>query len=172
MHKYVVSKLKKIEMFNIFRKSKSSSSKVPNRIQIMRMEDYHTHYLGKLENGKLFFGYETWAFKKPLSEIPEELKEGNRIDFSIVYLFNKKGEFLEHKFWSTELENERYKTSEKLEELIAELGKLNYCDIEVELFELEINGIKFGLIPNGESIDLQPSSTISFQEPWDGEYYT
>jgi hypothetical protein len=37
-----------------------------------------------------------------------------------------------------------------------------------------IDGFVFGLIPNEEdqTLNLQPSSTISFQEPRDGEYYT
>jgi len=58
--------------------------------------------------------------------------------------------------------------------MIKELGKTTFCDIELETFEVNINGIKCGLIPNEEfvSIDLYPSNTISFQEPWDGEYYT
>lgn len=32
----------------------------------------------------------------------------------------------------------------------------------------------FGLVVNEEieAVDLQPSSTISFHEPWDGEYDT
>ena len=44
-----------------------------------------------------------------------------------------------------------------------------------ELFKAyNIDGFTFGLIPNKEisMIDLHPSSTIAFQEPWDGEYFT
>lgn len=59
----------------------------------------------------------------------------------------------------------------QIEEWISELGKLEYCDIELNLFQTIIDGFVFGLIPNNESIDLQPSSIISFQEPWNGEYY-
>ena len=47
-------------------------------------------------------------------------------------------------------------------------------DISVELFEVTIDNEKFGLIANHEfdCVNAQPSSTISFYEPWDGEYYT
>jgi len=46
--------------------------------------------------------------------------------------------------------------------MIKELGKTTFCDIELETFEVNINGIKCGLIPNEEfvSIDLYPSNTI------------
>ena len=161
-------------MFKIFKKSKETNSKVPQRIPIMRMEDYHTHYLGKTNDGKLFFGSETFANKKPHWEVKPELQSQNRIDLAILYLFDKKGRFIESKHWSTDLDNERQNTTKKLEELITNLGQVTFCNIEVETFEISIDGIKCGLIPNeeSESIDLYPSNTISFQKPWDGEYYT
>jgi formate hydrogenlyase regulatory protein HycA len=57
---------------------------------------------------------------------------------------------------------------------MAGLGFIQYRDIAIKLFQTTIDGIVFGLIPDQktESIILEPSSTISFQEPWDGEYYT
>ena len=68
----------------------------------------------------------------------------------------------------------KFDTETKLEDIVSKLNEIEYCNIEVKLFEIEIDGFKFGLIPNEESkmIELQPSSTISFSEPWDGEYYT
>ena len=64
--------------------------------------------------------------------------------------------------------------TEKLELWMAELGEVTYCDIEIKLFQTIIDGFTFGLIPNKEfsMIDLEPSKTIAFQEPWDGQYYT
>jgi formate hydrogenlyase regulatory protein HycA len=140
----------------------------------MRMEDYHTHYLGKTDNGKLFFGSETFAHLETKEQISSGTVYQNRIDLAILYLFDKNGKFLSYKHWSTTIDTERNKTEEKLQEMIKELGKTTFCDIELETFEVNINGIKCGLIPNEEfvSIDLYPSNTISFQEPWDGEYYT
>ena len=161
-------------MFNIFQRLKKSNSKVPKRIPIMRMEEYHTHYLGKTNDGKLFFGSETFAYKKPNGEVYTELQSQTRIELAILYLFDSKGRFLEHKHWSTQLDSERQNTFEKLAEMVSELGQISFCNIEVETFEINIDGIKCGLIPNekSESIDLYPSNTISFQKPWDGEYYT
>lgn len=151
-----------------------NNSKIPNRILVKRIEDYHTHYLGKTNDGKLFFGHETFTYKIPHWEVKEELQSQNRVDFAVLYLFDKNGKIIEHKYWSTDLDNERQNTSQKLEVMIANLGEITFCDIEVEIFDIYINEIKFGLIPNEEfhSIDLYPGSTISFQEPWNGEYYT
>ncbi|MDO6518526.1 hypothetical protein [Zobellia uliginosa] len=161
-------------MFNLFKKTKNIESKIPRRIPIMRMEEYHTHYLGKAADGKLFFGSVTFAYKKPIRELAPEEREKNRIELAILYLFDKNGKFSDYKYWSTEKETERQSVWEKMSELVSELGQVTYGNIEVETFEIDINGIKCGLIPNEESvsIDLYPSNTISFQEPWDGEYYT
>ena len=58
--------------------------------------------------------------------------------------------------------------------MVSKLERIKYCNIEVELFTTKIEGIEFGLTKNEEdkSINLQPSSTLAFYEPWDGEYYT
>ena len=58
--------------------------------------------------------------------------------------------------------------------MISELGEVEFTDIEVKTFQTTIDGIVFGLITNEEyeTVDLEPSSTISFHEPWDGEYDT
>jgi hypothetical protein len=61
-----------------------------------------------------------------------------------------------------------------LEEFIKELGTVVYKDIKVKPFQTIIDGHVFGLIPNKEykAVDLEPSSTISFSWPWNGEYDT
>ncbi|PSR54362.1 hypothetical protein AHMF7605_12995 [Adhaeribacter arboris] len=145
----------------------------PELIPITREEDYYTHYLGETENGILFFGYDTFVF-------PNGFSSGNwedeRLEYALVYLFDKKGNPIEtkYKYAGKTSEIQPGKTNQLLEELIAELGKLEFKDIEVKPFKTEIDGIDFGLIPNDEiqMIELQPSSTIAFSEPWDGEYYT
>lgn len=159
--------------FNNKNEHSTKKSKLPKRILIKRMEEYHTHYLGKYGEGK-FFGYVTFAHKRPHWEVPKELQRQNRLDFAVVYTFDKKGRFISEKHWIASSDLDQHKLYEKLEELIHPLGQIEFCDITVDLFETEIEGIKFGLIANKEFgvIDLQPSSTIEFQEPWDGEYDT
>ena len=161
-------------MFNLFKKSKNTESRFPKRIPIMRMEEYHTHYLGKKSDGTLFFGSITFAHKKPHWEVAPELKEQNRIELAILYLFDENGKFSDYKCWSTEKDSERQSVWKEMDKLVTELGQVTLCNIEVETFEISINGIKCGLIPNEKSvcIELYPSNTIAFREPWDGEYDT
>ena len=151
-----------------------SKMKLPKKLPITRIEDYHTHYLGEVNDGRLFWGYETFAFTKPYSEIQSEDWKKFRTDYAVLHIFDKKGNYLESKYSSGNLTNSTGDTSNKLEELMAGLGFIQYRDIAIKLFQTTINGIVFGLIPDQktESIILEPSSTISFQEPWDGEYYT
>lgn len=70
--------------------------------------------------------------------------------------------------------NKRITTKEKIKEFVSKLGEIKFCNIEIKPFEIEIDSFKFGLIPNETSgmIELQPSSTITFGEPWDGGYDT
>ena len=138
------------------------------------MEDYHSHYLGQISDGRLFWGYETFVYTKPYSEIQSGEWEKFRKEYAILHVFDKNGNYIETKKWSTPTNNSPVDTSEMLDKMVMELGDFEYKDIEIMVFHTNVDGIIFGLIPNAEtnSIDLQPSSTISFQEPWDGEYYT
>lgn len=137
------------------------------------MEDYHTHFIGQTEDGRQFFGYETFVFPEgiPTSDWMKHWKE-----YVVLYLFDKDGNHLETKHWyaGTTEEADESATREKLEQMINELGKTKFCNILVKPFQTTIDGVAFGLIPNEEheSVDLEPSSTISFHEPWDGEYDT
>lgn len=148
--------------------------KFPKKIPVERIEDDHTHYIGKYENGNQFWGYETFLF----TEIP--VPEGEdwakyRREYAVLYLFDEEGNFKEAKYYFAGKSNSlKADTTEKLEEMVSQLGEAEYCSIEIKPFEIEIDGFKFGLIPNDalEVIELQPSSTIAFTEPWDGEYYT
>jgi len=146
----------------------------PEKIPVERMEDYHTHHIGKYENGNQFWGYETFVFTE--RPIPEgEDWEKYRREYAVLYLFDNEGSFKEAKYEYAGTTNSlKFNTNDKIEEMVSELGEIEYCDIEIKLFEIEIEGFKFGLVPNEEAemIELQPSSTISFEEPWDGEYYT
>jgi len=150
--------------------------KLPDRLPIMRMEDYHTHYLGRSNNGILFWGYETFVFEKPYTESENGNWEKHRCEYAIFHTFDSSGNYLttKHLFGGTTDVCDYEKLENQIEEWIAELGSVEYCDIEVRLFQTVIDGFIFGLIPDeeSESIILQPSSTISFQKPWDGEYYT
>jgi hypothetical protein len=146
---------------------------IPDSFPIKREEDYHTHYIGKTGDGRQFFGYQTFVFPNGMPEL-EWAK--HRREYVVVYLFDNQGNHLETKHWyaGTTAETSDRQTDEQLKKMIDELGTVEYCDIRVKAFQTTIDGIVFGLVPNEEyqTVDLQPSSTISFHEPWDGEYDT
>ncbi|AYB34006.1 hypothetical protein [Chryseolinea soli] len=147
---------------------------IPKKIPIKREEDYHTHYIGKTSDGRQFFGYETFVFPKgvPLSDDWTKVRR----EYVVLYIFDKDGNYLttNHWFAGTTSETNDSLTRKKLEELISELGDVNYTDILVRPFKTIIDGHVFGLVPNRilRTVDLEPSSTISFHWPWDGEYDT
>lgn len=122
-------------------------------------------------------GYETFAYSPPITQIKDNNYWQYRFDYAVLHLFDDEGNYQSSKSFTSGkgvLPKGDIMT-EKLEEWVAELGEVTYCDIEIKLFQTVIDEFTFGLIPNRDgdhSIDLQPGSTISFQEPWDGEYYT
>jgi formate hydrogenlyase regulatory protein HycA len=150
---------------------------IPDKLPIMRMEDYHTHYLGKVADGRLFWGYQTFVFDKPYAEIQQEDNwRKHRKEYALVHTFDTNGNYLTTKSWvadSTTNLNEK-QLEDKLEEFVKELGDIFLQDIEIKIFQTRIDNIIFGLVVDEETqmINLQPSSTISFQKPWDGEYNT
>jgi hypothetical protein len=151
---------------------------IPKKIRIERIERYHTHYLGKTHDAKLFWGYATFYYTKLYSEIIEAKLDYTdyRNEYAVLHIFNEIGQHLatKHVLVGTAKNVTDIDIFTKLEELIIELGEIAFDDIEVELFETEIDGITFGLLPNYEYgfVELQPNSTLAFGEPWDGSYST
>jgi hypothetical protein len=149
---------------------------LPDKLPIVRMEDYHTHHMGIAPDGRKFWGYITFVFLVP----PEERKGQNwqqyRLDYAVMHFFSQEGDYISSRSYcgGTADKCEDVDFDEILDQWTSELGEVVYDDIEVKLFQTEIDGYVFGLIPKKEfdSISLEPSSLISFQEPWDGEYCT
>lgn len=147
----------------------------PEKIPIERVEDYHTHYLGKTASGLQFWGYLTFVWTILPKDIQGDWKD-YRNEYVLVHLFDEAGNHIETKYSLTGTTNQGNDEtlSFKLGEMINELGAIEFGDIEIKPFETIIDGHTFGLISDEESgfIELQPNSTIAFGEPWDGSYYT
>lgn len=147
---------------------------IPEKIKIARIIDYHTHFIGKYVGGKQFFGYEHFIL------IPNPDGVGyqrSQPQYIVLYLFDEKGDLTSYKYWYAGITPDlNCDTEKKLKEMIRELGKVRYCNIKIKPFQIEIEGHIFGLIPfadsNYERVELHPSNTIAFTEPWDGEYDT
>ena len=148
---------------------------VPDKLLIIREEDEHTFYTGKISDRFQFWGYNTFAFEsKPIGN-PQN-GETLRWEYIVLHIFDVRGKHLNTEFWYGGITSEfnPRSISEKIEGWLSQKGAYIFSNIEVELFSVMFNGIIFGLIPDFEtqSVELMPSSTISFMEPWDGEYYT
>jgi len=73
----------------------------PEIIPIKREEDYHTHYIGKTQDGKQFLGYVTFAFSG--GHIPDVDWESKRREYVLIYIFDLNGNYIEtiHRFAGT-----------------------------------------------------------------------
>ena len=147
----------------------------PEKIPIERIEDYHTHYLGKTKDGMQFWGYLTYDWMVLPKDIQGDWKD-YRNEYVILHLFDESGNHIETQHWLAGTTNQVSDSTldAKLASMVAELGEVDYGDIEVKLFQTEIDGKAFGLVPETAYgfVELQPNSTIAFSEPWDGSYST
>jgi hypothetical protein len=146
---------------------------IPDIIPIKRFEDYHTHYIGHLADGRQFFGYEVIVLPKVITGADWG---SHTQQYAVLYLFDRDGTHLQTDFWygGTSGEPRSPGTHVKLEEMVAALGPYEFGDIRVRPFVTMIDDEEFGLVPDEEyeCINLQPSMSIAFYAPWDGEYDT
>ena len=144
----------------------------PNLVAIDH-DDYHASHIGSLSDGRQFF------LTTPF--VPTMGPDAGR-EYLALYLFDNQGKLVEARIDDlgvrADLDKER--AQDLLEQRLAELGPIEYGRIEVEPFEVERFGIKFGLItrvPEDEddvwAVEVQPGNYMAFFEPWDsGEYDT
>ncbi len=153
-----------------------NDNEIPDLLPISRMEEEHTSFLGTTSDGKQFWGYETFAYLKPKKEILGKDWKDFRREYIVLHLFDILGNHLTTKYYSGGMASncDQGAMDMKFKQWIDELGNFEFGDILIKLFQTEIDGIVFGLVPasDNSSVELQPSSTIAFMPPWDGEYYT
>jgi formate hydrogenlyase regulatory protein HycA len=143
---------------------------IPDKIKIKREEGYRTHHIGRFANGDQFMGF-----------VVTPGGSRNVKWYAVLHRFDASGKHLgtDHFFlgratWARELDTD---VDAKLAELLKPFGPITYCDIEVGLFSVDIDGYKFGLVDASvqeegyERIDLVPND-LAFFTPWDGYYDT
>src|SRR5262245_40822448 len=152
---------------------------IPERIPVVREEDYYTHSIGHFGHGSQFMGFVTATIPSgPLSEDWQKHKRW----YAVLHKFDSDGRHLETEHWfaGTTDEGEYDVTSrakQRLELMIEAMGSYEFGDVVVRLFEVEIDGHKFGMIPvvepeeDYESVHLEPND-LAFFAPWDGSYDT
>ena len=136
-------------------------------------DDHHASHIGSLPDGRQFF------LTTPF--VPAMAGDAGR-EFIALYLFDQRGRFLEARIddLGTRAELDEQRARRVFGERLAELGPVKYGRIEVQPFEVERFGTKFGLVsrlPEDEddewAVEVQPGNYMAFFEPWDsGEYDT
>jgi hypothetical protein len=160
---------------------------VPEIIPIARAPNYRTDMIGRYAHG-IFLASITWAFREGVG-IPEDWPEHKRL-YTVLHRFDRDGHHLNSDIWfaGTWAEKQQYPPDKdpvlaraklKMAELLGSLPELEYGDIAIRPFRLNVDGVIFGLIVHGEHEDeddwarvqLLPDGLV-FHEPWDGRYDT
>ena len=157
----------------------------PEKFKIAH-DDCHAKYIGLTAEGRQFF----------LSNLFEPAYEENPgKEFVALFLFDSDGSLVEDRIddFGTRAEMglspvlpgnkiESNVIEDTLQKRLAEMGDVQFCDIEIKPFEIERFGQAFGFIPqapedpNDEDdhwcIELHPGNFMAFYPPWDGDYDT
>jgi hypothetical protein len=156
-------------------------------IQYRDFDDRFSH-VGKYGAGNQFLGYVTYA--SPKFYHTEEITPDGQIIwhrhtncFAVLHRFDAAGKHLGSDIERVEgTEGSGFRDWDKLDEMIAGLGEVELCDIQVKPFRVEVGKVVHGLIyeceqweEDGEEhewVMLEPND-IMFHPPWDsGEYST
>jgi len=101
---------------------------------------------------------------------------------AVLHIFDKMGRHLNSDVWTAgttaDGEDQAIQQAEsRLAEVLAKLGRVEYGDVKISLFDVKVDGRVFGLVDASEpeedyeSIHLLPND-LAFFEPWDGNYDT
>ncbi len=113
--------------------------------------------------------------------IPEDWERQKRW-YSVLHTFTTDGRHRRTEAWfaGTTAQGEEEvgnRARKKRDEMVASLKDHVFCDVEVGLFSVQIDGFTFGLVDASkpeegyESVHLLPND-FAFFEPWDGEFDT
>src|SRR5262250_1619862 len=123
----------RLKCVHVVQSFKNLHMTIPDRLPIMRMEDYHTHYLGQASDGRLFWAYQTYLFTRPYADIARHDNwQRHRKDYAVLHTFDKDGNYLATKYWcagSSTATDDRV-IEAKLREFVSELGETIFTDIE------------------------------------------
>ncbi len=150
---------------------------IPAKIRIKRIPDYYTKCIGKYADGQ-FMALITATMPEPIPKHSEQHKRW----YSVLHTFYSDGRHRHTEAWfaGTAAEGEEEvgsRARKKRDEMVASLQGCVFCDVEVGLFSVQIDGFTFGLVDASkpkegyESVHLLPND-FAFFEPWNGEFDT
>jgi hypothetical protein len=150
---------------------------IPSKIKIKYVPDFYTKTIGKYADGQ-FMAMITATIPMP---IPKNWEQHKRW-YSVLHTFTTDGIHKKTETWfaGTASESEdivAIRARKKRDEMISCLPDIQFCDVEIKLFSIEVDGFTFGLVDasrpedNYESVHLLPND-FAFFAPWNGEYDT
>jgi hypothetical protein len=151
---------------------------VPDVIPIEYVPDYYTGHIGMFGGGKQFLA-QIVASIAP-EETPAQPWQQRKRWYAVLHTFDSQGAHLQTKHWyagtTADGENEVVERArKKRDEFIREISPVAYFHIGIKPFEVEVDGMVFGLIDqsdeDGERVVLEPADLV-FYPPWEGEYDT
>ena len=152
---------------------------IPELIPIVHEPDYRTSTIGRYDGGQ-FFAWITGAFP-PGTKIGPDWGDHKRW-YAVIHRFDRDGTHIgSDAFCPGTGTNPGYSAAikAKLAEWLDALPGRKYCDIAIRPFQIEVDGIVFGLVPDRPTKDGgEPKGAefypgmLGFHEPWDGSYDT
>ena len=156
---------------------------VPEVIPIRYEPDYRTDAIGRYAHGQ-FLASITWAFREGVG-LPRDWPRHKRL-YAVLHRFDRDGHHLDSNIWfaGTWAEKQQHPPGEdpvlaraesKMAELLGSLPEIDYGEIAIRPFRLEVDGVVFGLVVGGDEehewATLEPDDLL-FTVPWDGSYDT
>lgn len=159
---------------------------IPDRIYVSREGGNYSSCMGDcdLELGdeaNQFWGRVVAFHTRPPTPQPEGWHPEKRW-YAVLHKFDGWGRHLSTVHWFAGLDrpygDAPERANDKLDEMTAELGEVEFADIEIELFQVEIDGEVFGLVDVSEPeegpafaerVEMRPGGLL-FHPPWDGGY--
>jgi hypothetical protein len=158
---------------------------VPEVIPIRYEPDYRTDTIGRYAHGQ-FLASITWAFREGVG-LPQDWPRHKRL-YAVLHRFDRDGHHLDADIWfaGTWAEKQQHppdqdpvlaRAQSKMAELLDSLPAIEYGDIAIRPFRLQVDGVVFGLVVGSNEEEEYEWATLwpddlFFAEPWDGRYDT
>ena len=151
---------------------------MPDLIPIRHEPTYRTNTIGRYDDG-LFFGWISGAFAPTYK--PDANWAAHKRWYAILHRFDHDGHHTTSNVWCPG-DGVRDGQQERLDGWLAALPGRAFGDIAIRPFQIEVDGIVFGLVPecHGEYLaghevldwaEFYPGR-LGFSAPWSGRYDT
>jgi hypothetical protein len=136
-------------------------SALPPRIRVNRGD--HLPFIGRHSGGHQFLSMVAGAQRGPEHRL-----------YAILHTFDPDGRHLETRVEPVGAVGDPQamrRAEAKQQEWLRQLPTLLLSGVEIEPFEVEREGVRFGLVADGDVLRLVPAGLV-FSAPWDGSYRT